>query len=81
MTDADAPVEVQQLAERIRRAHADDLSPVTAATEYGTPGTEPIVVVYVGGVSIVELRRDDFLDALYVAGCDVIEAEMKRRAN
>jgi hypothetical protein len=31
--------------------------------------------------SFIDIRRDDFLDAMYDAGCDAIEAELKRRAD
>ena len=80
--EPEIPIEVRELLERVRRAeYVDDLAPVTIATEYSEPGTEPLVMVFVGGLEIVALRRDDFLDAMYVAGCDAIEAEHRRRAN
>jgi hypothetical protein len=79
MTDPIAP-EVEAFAAEIRTAH-EDLGPITAETEYGPPGSEPIVIVKCGGILLLELRRDDFLDAMYAAGCDDLEAEMKRRVD
>jgi len=68
MTEPVAPA-IEAFAAEIRAAH-DDLGAITAETEYGPPGTEPIVIVKCGGVMLLELRRDDFLDAMYIAGYD-----------
>jgi hypothetical protein len=68
MTEHVAPA-IEAFAAEIRAAH-EDLGPITAETEYGPVGTEPLVIVNCGGVMLLELRRDDFLDAMYTAGCD-----------
>jgi hypothetical protein len=36
-------------------------------------GTEPIVEFCIEGVPVFYFRRDEFLDAMYVAGCDAME--------
>jgi hypothetical protein len=72
----DVPSVMREFAETIRTAHAAD-DPVTADQEDGPEGTEPAVIVRVAGVAIFHFRRDEFLDAVYVAGCDVLE-ELER---
>jgi gamma-glutamyltranspeptidase len=66
----------EEFADAIRSALASD-EPVTATTTYGEPGTEPSVAVLVGGLGLFRFRRDEFLEAVYVASCDVLE-ELRR---
>ena len=68
MTEHIAP-EVEAFAAEIRAAH-EDLGAITAETEYGSPGIEPVVIVKCGGVLLYEFRRDSLLDLVYMGGCD-----------
>ena len=61
--------EVRDLAARINAAHAS-ADPVTAHEQGFEPGSEPVVYVHVGDRLLLTLRRDDFLDALYVGATD-----------
>jgi hypothetical protein len=71
MTDqlANHPTATEAFAAEIRAAH-EDLGAITAETEYGGAGTEPIVIVKCGGMLLYEFRRDSFLDLVYMGGCD-----------
>lgn len=69
----EVPPQVLALADDIRRAHADDSVAIAFRQETREPGTEPMVILYLNGDPAIEFRRDDFLDALYVLGCDTIE--------
>jgi hypothetical protein len=73
MTDSDLHPHAPSWAQTIRDAHAN-LTPIEAVTEYGPDdSTEPAVVVSIAGLPAFTFRRDEFLDWLYLAGCDVLE--------
>ena len=67
------PAEMRAFAEDIRLLMADDSAALSLREATGGPGTEPVVTLCVRGVPLFHFRRDEFLDAMYVAGCDAME--------
>ena len=69
------------------RAFADDIGRLLAG-EHGhlsireeppeRPGGEPGVTLLVDGAAVFWFARDEFLEAMYVAGCDVL-ADLQRK--
>jgi hypothetical protein len=72
-TPDNVPPEVRAFVDDIRQAHADDSAALSLRETFGEPGTEPIVEFCIEGVPVFYFRRDEFLDAMYVAGCDAME--------
>ena len=71
------PAEVLAFADDIRKALADDSAAVSLIESAGEPGTEPTVTLCVRGIPLFHFRRDEFIDAMYVAGCDAM-ADLRR---
>lgn len=65
--------EVLAFADDIRDAIADDNATLSLEEKPAEPGYEPTVILCVRGIPLFYFRRDEFLEAMYVAGCDVME--------
>jgi hypothetical protein len=72
-THDEVPPEVEAFADDIRHAMADDNAPLSIVETFGEPGTESVVTFCVRGLPLFYFRRDEFLEAMYVAGCGVME--------
>jgi hypothetical protein len=73
----DVPPEVRAFAEDIQHALWDASAPLSLQESPGDPGCEPVVVFCVRGIPLFYFRRDEFIEAMYVAGCDAME-ELER---
>jgi hypothetical protein len=73
----DIPAEVEAFREDINRALANDHAHLTIRETRAAPGTEPTVTVLVEGFPLFHFRRDEFLEAIYVAGLGVM-ADLER---
>jgi hypothetical protein len=77
MIDPLVLAEQQELAHALGHAHADDSLALSLLEVAYEPGIEPDVVFCINGIPVFTFRRDDFLDAIYVAGCDAIDKEAR----
>jgi hypothetical protein len=71
---APIPPEVDAFADDIRYALAHDSAALSLRElPADPPGTEPGVTLLLDGLPLFHFRRDEFLEAMYDAGCDVLE--------
>jgi hypothetical protein len=71
--DDEIPAEVLAFADDIRHILADDGAALSLVETSVEPGFEPVVTLCVRGVPLFHFRRDEFIDAMYAAGCDAME--------
>lgn len=69
------PREVRAFAADIQRLLADDTATLSIREE---PPEEPGITLLVRRVALFWFTRSEFLEALYVAGCDALE-DLERR--
>ena len=65
--------EVLAFADDIRDAIADANATLSLRRVDGEPGSEPAIALCIEGTAVFWFRRDEFLEAMYVAGCDAME--------
>ena len=70
--------EVLAFADEIREAIADANASLSLGETPAEPGYEPTVIFCVRGIPLFYFRRDEFIEAIYVAGCDAME-ELERK--
>ena len=71
------PAEMLAFADDIREILGDDSAALSLLETSVEPGFEPVVTLCVRGVPLFHFRRDEFIDAMYVAGCDAM-ADLRR---